>query len=487
MVLKIPETLSNTLHEIGEIGGKHTYLVGGSVRDLLLKRNNLDIDIVVEGDAIEVARQLQNRWSGSIQTHPHFGTATATPTSPDKPKVDFVTARSETYQKPGTLPKVEHGTIIEDLLRRDFSINALAMCLDAQSFGAIIDKTGGLEDLKNGTIRVLHNQSYKDDPTRIFRAFRYSGRYKFQIADSDVTLIEEAIPLIAELSGERIRNEIDRVLVEDNAPQIVQALAKLGIYEVIYPGWKISPSFSDDFATVQQAISWASEHLVDVNFQPSLLRWMAFFGTRKTQGIPTYHIEALCFRLVLTHQLHRIANDTHTPHKEVSFEKAIRSIFDKLDLTLSDDTSYDYQNGKWSIVDSGNKATYVYSEGNIYKIQTPIAGYQKLLPILENLTDTTAPSIIYHKLKPFPIEALALGYMDAYLSDAHRKIIGVYLLTLRNIQPFITGSDLIQWGEKPGKSFDTVLSTLFSEQLDGNINSKSEGYSHFRLQKNQSK
>ena len=194
----IPEPILNLLHEIGEVGGTGSYLVGGFVRDLLLKRPNLDIDIVVEGDATQVAKAMCERWNGTLEVHSQFGTATVTPEDTALPKVDFVTARRETYQGSGTLPIVQSGTITDDLHRRDFSINALAMCLGTNAFGTIVDKTGGLEDLEAGIVRVLHNRSFMDDPTRIFRASRYAGRYGFRIAETDEALIQEALPLLAQ-------------------------------------------------------------------------------------------------------------------------------------------------------------------------------------------------------------------------------------------------------------------------------------------------
>ena len=482
MELHIPETLSDTLHEIGDIGGKHAYLVGGSVRDILLKRPSFDIDVVVEGDAVQVAKEIQKRWNGTLQVHPQFGTATVTPANPEKPKVDFVSARCETYQKPGTLPKVERGTITEDLLRRDFSINALAMCLDVDVFGRIIDKTGGLDDLKTGVIRVLHDNSYTDDPTRIFRAYRYAGRYNFHIADTDVTLIKQAIPLLAQLSGERIRNEIDNVLLEDNAAKIVQELAELGVFETISPGWKISTMFSCEFQTAQQAISWASGHIADEDIQPNILRWMALFGIGNSHNVPMFQIEALCFKLLLEHQLRKIVRKSQAAQHGVSLDQVDLSVLEKLGFELSKNTIFECLNGKWCIVDSEEKVTLVCGDGNLYKVETPITVYRHLLPVLDTLTETTVPSKIYQVLKPFPLEALVLGYSDSNLLQMQRNIIGDYLLTLRKIQPIITGNDLIQWGEKPGKNFESILWNLFQAQLDGIINTKLEGYSYFKDQ-----
>ncbi len=484
-MLNIPETLSDILHEIGEIGGENAYLVGGSVRDLLLERNNIDIDIVVEGDAISVAKQLQNRWKGTCQTHSQFGTATVTPANPDRPKVDFVTARSETYKKSGTLPKVEPGTLTEDLQRRDFSINALAMYLKKNAFGTIIDETGGIEDLKNGIIRVLHNNSYDDDPTRIFRAYRYSARYNFNIAEPDKPLIEKAIPLIANLSGERIRNEIDRIFLEDKSRQIIQNLAKVGIFEKIYPELKITSSLSCDLNIVERTITWAAEHTEDIDIQSEQLYWMAMFGLEKKQVIPTYHIEAICFRLVLPHQLSRVTKSTQQLRNDVETNNDLRSIFDNVDVKLSENAIYEFHNGKWCIVDIDNKATYVFDDGTIFTVQTPIITYRKLVKLLASFRETDAPSKIYNDLISFPIETLILGYMNNELSKVHRTFIGDYLLTLRKTRPLITGKDLIQWGEVPGDNFDVILSDLFNQQLDGKIKTKSEAFNYYTSQKMQ--
>lgn len=477
--------LSDLLHEIGEIGGKHVYLVGGSVRDLILKRKTIDIDIVVEGDAIHLAQKFQERWNGKLQIYPEFGTATVTRSDSKLPKVDFATARSETYQMPGTLPKVKPNTINEDLLRRDFSINALAMRLDIDAFGTIIDKTGGLNDLKERTIRVLHNNSYKDDPTRIFRASRYASRYNFHMAETDLELIQKAIPQIAFLSGERIRNEINRIFLEECAATIIQQLSDWRVFNTIIPGWEISSTYSKDYQTSRNAILWASQNLSDIDLQTNNVQWMTLFGLSNSLDMPLYLIEAVCYRLLLDHQLRKIAGISSTSEQDAKNSNQLRSIFKKLDFPLSDDVSFDYQNGKWCIVDNENRATYVYGDGNLYSVQTPITAYRQLMHILESLTNRLPKSKIYQLLKPIPVEALVLGYSDANLAKTKRNIIADYLLNMRQIKPIITGDDLIQWGEKPGKNFQTILWQLFVAQLDGKINTKPEGYAHFSRNKNQ--
>ena len=478
MRLDIPEPILNLLYEIGEVGGTDSYLVGGFVRDLLLKRPNLDIDIVVEGDAIQVAKAMCERWNGTLEVHSQFGTATVTPEDTVLPKVDFVTARRETYQGSGTLPIVQSGTITDDLHRRDFSINALAMRLSTNAFGTIVDKTGGLEDLEASIVRVLHSRSFMDDPTRIFRAFRYAGRYGFRIAETDEALIQEALPLLAQLSGERIRNEINRVLLEKNAPEIVEHLAQLSVWDTISTGWKISSSLVSDFQAAQRAIAWASKRLADEEFESELVLWMAFFGTQ----MPIYQIEALSFRLILKHRLRRLVSPAQAENQHVSLEKVTHADFEKLGFLLLQNASIEYQNGKWCIVDTdastGTGTTYVCGEGSLFQVETPLTAYKRLKKMLAPLKASVKSSEIYRLLKPYPIEALVLGSKDTTLPKWKRKKIKKHLSVLRKIQPLITGKDLIALGEKPGKAFETQLWKLFAAQLDGEIRKKEEAYSH---------
>ncbi|RKU12832.1 hypothetical protein C6503_16740 [Candidatus Poribacteria bacterium] len=479
MIPNIPEPILNLLYEIGEVAGKNAYLVGGFVRDLLLKRPSLDIDIVVEEDAIRVAETMCTQWNGTLEAHSQFGTATVTPENIDLPKVDFVTARRETYQGTGTLPIVQRGTITDDLHRRDFSINALAMRLDPSAFGTIVDKTGGLEDLEAGIIRVLHKQSFVDDPTRIFRASRYAGRYDFRIAETDDVLIREALPILPQLSGERIRNEIDRVLLEKDAGKIVEHLTQLGVWEIVATDWHISTTFSDDFKKAEQAITWASAHLPDEMFQPERVRWMTLFGT----DMPMCQIEAISFRLVLEHQLQRLISRTQAMKRGVLLEEVTAPAFEKLGFPLSENTSIEHQNGMWYILDKDKMKTYVCGDGNLYRVQTPFTAYRQLEQTLTPLKATVKPSEIYQLLKPYPIEALALGYADAAVPEWKREKIKDYLLALRKTQPFITGDDLIALGEKPGKAFQTVLSELFAAQLDGKITTKSAAFCRLQRRK----
>ena len=287
------------LQEIGRFGeevSQPVYVVGGFVRDLLIGRENLDIDIVVEGDAIDFARQLAEAWEGQVQIHHQFKTATITRL--DGSKFDFVSARNETYLSPGALPSVEYGTIMEDLHRRDFSINALAMRLQPDTFGELVDCTAGLRDLRAGRIRVLHERSFIDDPTRIFRAIRYESRYSFQIVKSDQKRIRDAINqgVLNLISGQRIRNEIDHILSEEAAPQMVNRLDEFDLFGTTHPTWKISPNFDALWRTAGQAIEWASTSLPNDPINTRTILWMTLLTAVDS-------IEVISSRLGLENEL----------------------------------------------------------------------------------------------------------------------------------------------------------------------------------------
>ncbi len=293
---KIPPQIHDLLQEIGKEVHQPIYVVGGFVRDLLLRRENLDLDIVIEGDAIAFAQYLTDKWDGRLQSHRKFGTATVT--RPDGFKIDFVSARSETYEHPAALPLVRWGTIEDDLYRRDFSMNALAMDLNPDSFGALVDCTDGLKDLRAGNIRVLHNQSFIHDPTRIFRAIRYEQRYGFQIVENDQTLIREAIRqgVLEFVSGQRIRNEIDCILAEETVPRTVQRLREFDLFRAIQPKWSVPVDFTTRWNAARKAIDWASKYLSEDKINIDAMLWMTLLGC-------LHATEAVSNRLGLENQL----------------------------------------------------------------------------------------------------------------------------------------------------------------------------------------
>lgn len=238
-------TLLSNIANLAETLNMSCYLVGGSVRDLLLGRPINDLDVIVEGDAIDLAKKLVEVYGGK-QT-PHFKFRTAFWHVPNSEHVvDLITARNETYEKPGALPTVKPSTIEDDLARRDFTINAMALRLDGEGMGEVLDPLGGGADLERGVIRYLHPNSFIDDPTRIFRAIRYETRYGFEIEPETLAAInKEALKVLQSLSGERLRNELDLILDEDEAARMVLRVASLGILDAIHP---TMPEFNQDYA-----------------------------------------------------------------------------------------------------------------------------------------------------------------------------------------------------------------------------------------------
>jgi tRNA nucleotidyltransferase (CCA-adding enzyme) len=205
------------------------YAVGGYVRDLLLGLRTVDIDLVVEGDAITVARRIGAYLNAAVTPHPWFRTARLR--LAEGITLDLATARSERYAKPAALPDVRPASLREDLARRDFSINAMAARLGRHRFGPLIDPLGGAEDLRWGRIRVLHDRSFVDDPTRIFRAARFEARYRFAFARSTRRLIEAAVDgrVMRNVAGSRIFTELLLITKEPSAPRIIRRLSDLGV------------------------------------------------------------------------------------------------------------------------------------------------------------------------------------------------------------------------------------------------------------------
>jgi tRNA nucleotidyltransferase (CCA-adding enzyme) len=211
------------------------YLVGGFVRDLLLDRPTTDFDLVIEGEAIILAKALAAQHGGRVTAHVRFGTAQWFMADSDGLALDFSSTRSETYQHPGALPTVKRGSLADDLARRDFTINTLAVRLDGEHWGELRDDLNGLNDLERRLVRVLHPRSFLDDPTRLFRAVRYEQRYGFQIAPETLALIPQARHLIASLSAERLRHELDLVLEEEQVVAMLDRLAELDLLQPIHP------------------------------------------------------------------------------------------------------------------------------------------------------------------------------------------------------------------------------------------------------------
>jgi tRNA nucleotidyltransferase (CCA-adding enzyme) len=234
---------------IAEKRGMQLYLVGGVVRDLLLERLNTDLDMVVEGDGIKLAEEIGALIHAKITTHTRFGTATI---KWEKRSADFATARTEIYPRPGALPKVKFSTIKDDLSRRDFTINAMAVAISPTRFGELIDPFDGRTDLEKNRVCVLHDQSFTDDATRIWRAIRYEQRLDFRIEPVTTLLIKRDLDMLKTVSGDRIRHELELVLKEEEPEKALRRADELGVLEMLNPHLKADAWLADRFAAARE-------------------------------------------------------------------------------------------------------------------------------------------------------------------------------------------------------------------------------------------
>jgi tRNA nucleotidyltransferase (CCA-adding enzyme) len=244
----LPADTYNFIKTAGKIAQKRhqrLYLVGGMVRDLLLERSTLDLDLVVEGDGINLARKLADINQAKVTVHPRFGTAKL---QWDNGSTDVATARTETYTRPGALPTVKPGTIKTDLSRRDFTVNAMAIELNPGHFGELIDPHAGKDDLERKSIRILHTKSFIDDATRIWRALRYEQRLDFRIEPSTLKLLKRDIAMLATISGDRIRHELELVLKEAIPEKALSRADKLGVLAELHPSLKADSWLSSVFS-----------------------------------------------------------------------------------------------------------------------------------------------------------------------------------------------------------------------------------------------
>ncbi len=235
--------------DLAKAYGQRLYLVGGSIRDLLLGRRNLDIDLVVEGDALELAHLLTKIYGGDLIIHPRFGTAKFRKAGF---AIDLATARLETYKRPGALPKVVPGSIRDDLFRRDFTINAMAVRLDPENLGELLDPYGGSDDLEKGLIRILYPNSFIDDATRILRAIRYEQRLGFHLEPSTEKLLRRDVTMMDTLSGDRLRHEIELILMEVRPEKAFLRSEELGVLRMLNPSLRGDGWLAERFEQARQ-------------------------------------------------------------------------------------------------------------------------------------------------------------------------------------------------------------------------------------------
>jgi len=249
---QLPADLVDFMRVAGKVAasqGQSLYLVGGVVRDLLLGQTNLDLDLVVEGNAINLAQQLTQIKQGKITTHPRFNTAKL---QWNKWSIDLATARSETYAKPGALPSVKPGSLSNDLSRRDFTINTMAIELIPSRYGELIDLYGGRDDLEHKLIRVLHEKSFIDDATRIWRGLRYEQRLNFQLESNTLQLLKRDIPMLDTISGDRIRHEMELILKEKYPEKVLRRAEELSVLRRLHPALKGNGWLAEKFKQARQ-------------------------------------------------------------------------------------------------------------------------------------------------------------------------------------------------------------------------------------------
>ncbi|MBI2305255.1 MAG: CCA tRNA nucleotidyltransferase [Chloroflexi bacterium] len=298
---RLPPALAPLLKAAGEAAAElklSLYLVGGALRDILLHRPVVDVDLVVEGDAILVAQRMKDSLGGEVTVHSRFGTAKYRRGSLS---MDIATARKESYAHPGALPTVSRGTLLEDLARRDFTINAMAAPLSLPHLGLVIDPFSGQSDITRRLIRILHPKSFVDDATRILRALRYEQRLAFHLEDETETFLRRDVGMLSTISGDRIRREMELVLTEEEPELALQRAQELGVLQSIHPhlsgnGWlreKFSQARKETprnlLASVYLAL-WL--YGMNKNDMETLLRRLKLSGRRATSIVDLQTLRA---------------------------------------------------------------------------------------------------------------------------------------------------------------------------------------------------
>jgi tRNA nucleotidyltransferase (CCA-adding enzyme) len=405
---RFPERIRNLLTEFGKIGdelGYSVYAVGGFVRDLLMRVENFDMDIVVEGDGIRFAEVFEKRFPCRIRTHKKFGTAIMI--FPDGLKVDIATARLEVYESPGALPTVERGSIKMDLYRRDFTINTLAIQLNPKSFGELIDFFGGMRDIKDKVIRVLHNLSFVEDPTRVFRAIRFEQRYGFQIAKHTQNLMRNAIKtgFIDRLSGRRILSELILILEEEFPLSAIRRMRDFNLLAILHPKIKFDKETESLFDQIHHVISWFDFLFLKEKYD----RWLIYLWGL-LDSLKKDEVEEVCKKLDMNERLRQ------------------------------------------KVVEGKSRAE------------------QTLMRIFSWINSGISPkrSDIYEILSPLSTETI-LFMMAKTTQTETRRFISLYFTQLKDTKPILKGSDLIQMGFKPGPEIKKVLNELLIARLDEKV------------------
>jgi tRNA nucleotidyltransferase (CCA-adding enzyme) len=420
------------------------YAVGGFVRDLLLGQSNLDLDLVVEGDAIALAHELVARFGGHVHTHARFGTAkwilpekvvrsqepgarSQEPVNSEQlsrqpptanlqlpiTSLDFISARREFYTHPTALPEVEHSSIQQDLYRRDFTLNTLALCLDELRFGQLLDFFGGLNDLRAGVIRVLHNLSFVEDPTRILRAVRYEQRLGFTIETHTAELIADALELMPRVSGERVAHELLLIGAEREPEKALCRLHALGVLSAIHPALACDEDVRKRCAQLRRGTGDGGQETEDgtvISRHPSSVvgQPLAYLGAL-TCALPSESALSIARRLAL----------------------------------------------------SNMQLEFITQLNRLYHTQAELAA------------DTLTPSQVARLLRPFNDDVIRVGIALIETPVAIERL-QQYQSEWQYVKPLTDGNRLRAMGIPPAPIYREILEALRAARLDGRISTQEE-------------
>ena len=285
---RLPKKINDLFKEFGKVAdmlGYNVYLVGGLVRDVFLKRENLDVDIVVEGDGIRFAHAFAENLEVRVRSHRKFGTAVLI--FPNGFKVDVATARMEYYESPAAPPIVETSSLKMDLFRRDFTINTLAVKLNGSDYGTLVDHFGGQKDIKGKVIRVLHNLSFVEDPTRVLRAIRFEQRFGFKIGKLTFALIKNAVNIncFKGLSGRRLFLELKLLLMEQEPFRAIERMNELDLLQFISPDIKYTNNLKALLEGIKGVLSWFNLLYLEEPYEPWKVYWHGLTSSLDTQAL----------------------------------------------------------------------------------------------------------------------------------------------------------------------------------------------------------
>ena len=297
------------IRDIGNMAdgmGYRSYVVGGLVRDLILKKQTFDIDVVIEGSGLEVAREMAARYGLRLRSHRKFQTASLE--YEDGIKIDIAPARSETYEKPGALPMVMRSPLRYDLYRRDFTVNAMAVSISESDFGDLYDFFGGYDDIRKKTLKVLHTISFIEDPSRILRGVRFAARFGFDFGRQTGELLKNALELgvIRLISGRRVKDELFLIFKEDYPENVMEIMTANGIFSELFPQTAFGEEKAALFREVRHVFHWYKLLYLRNKADDKVLYLLALFGDMEPADLYAY-----AAKFELTRKFMTVFDDVH--------------------------------------------------------------------------------------------------------------------------------------------------------------------------------